>query len=152
MLFKWSVVFTGGQVVGSLLMDGVKDFIFNKHGLVVLKTDGSLHRKADLNSQLVKTDDFTATDCTSMKMVSKDRVALASFTTNIVKLSILSLSNSHLESVFCQLPVDKKGRSTSFRFRSMLSAVTKRRQERVEEMSMVGRSSIPPVYLHLQGD
>ena len=93
-----------------MLLDGVKDFDFNQHGFIILKNDGSLHLKADINSQPVKLNDFTATDCTSMKMFDKDKVAIAQYTSNIVKLSILSLAGGQQSKTLqCDISTTSKG-------------------------------------------
>ena len=93
-----------------MLLDGVKDFAFDDCGFMILKIDGSLHRKAGIKSQPVKIDDIIATDCTSMKMIQKDKVAIARCNTNNVTLSILSLTGNEQASIHCDMTVDTKSK------------------------------------------
>ena len=77
-----------------MLLGGIKDFVFDHHGFMIIKNDGSLYRKADVNSQAIKINDFIATDCTSMKMIDDGKVAVAHFESDTVKLSIVSLTDN----------------------------------------------------------
>ena len=109
--FKWSIIPTEGWEPKSsgMLLEGVKDFVFDEHGFMILKNDGSLHQKADINSQPVKINHFIATDCTSMKMIDKDKVAIAQYTSKIVRLSILSLTGGQSKTLQCDITEQSKG-------------------------------------------
>ena len=110
--FKWSIITTGEEDCensSGMLLEGVKDFVFDEHGFMILKNDGSLHQKADINSQPVKINHFIATDCTSMKMIDKDKVAIAQYTSKIVRLSILSLTGGQSKTLQCDITDQSKG-------------------------------------------